>query len=200
MRAAQLTTLVVSVGYLAAALFWAIREARRDPERLPLNDGFRVTHVLAGLAVLAATVPLLWLVFSNELLPNGSPAAFGIFLGCYALGTVALIMVAVMKLVRRDAVGWLTLAGDRVHLRAPDIDEDIALEAGAVLAFPVAGKPQWLQLRLTLGDGRVFLLLAMVPIQRLQWAEGREPVAPRGLILGGGAKQLCDRLEPHVAH
>jgi len=72
MTATQLTTLAVSVGYFAWAVSWAVREARREPDRLPLNDGFRVTHLLASLAVIAATVPLLWLVFSQELLPKGS--------------------------------------------------------------------------------------------------------------------------------
>ncbi len=175
---------VVLAVFAVGAILFAWFESRRDGTRIPLSRGMTLGIILVGLVPIAASVPLLYWVFSSELIPKDSPVAFGAFMVSYAVGTVALTIAAIVRHGRRHAAGWLTVLEDgALHVVTDGLDEKIVLAPGDVRAFYVNGKPQFLQFQIPCSRGAL-LLLGMVPVRDLSMAEEGRVVEPQGLVLG----------------
>lgn len=194
--------LVGSLGALVAIAF-AVRTYRRDlaDRRLPLA---RTVYPLAGLAVVLGAfgllVPVLWAIFTSGLLPKGEPLVFTLFLTWMALGFVASLLAVLPPVMRRSAVGNITLVDDRtLRLEAEGAVHTLTLGPGkARLTFcagPTAGA--WVQLALT-DERRTIFVYGLAPLRSLKWVEAGPPSAPQGLLLSGQAGPLIEWARPFL--
>lgn len=198
MTVPQIATQAALVLAAAVCVAWAFVEARRDPERIPLTRGVSLASVVVALLVLVPTVPVLYVILRYELIPRGSPLAFTVFLGATATATIAAMIAVITIHTRRVAAGWLVIEGrDRFRVVAPGVDETVTLGPGVIRAFPVEGKPEYLQFQI-ISRGGTLLLLALVAMKDHSLAEQDRAVAPAGLVLAS-SRRFCDLVRPHVA-
>ncbi|MFT5355632.1 MAG: hypothetical protein ACI9KE_002851 [Polyangiales bacterium] len=168
----------------AASVGWAVRELRREPNRVLLTSGLGLRTIAQGLIPVVFFVPVFRLVFGTGFVPEGSPLAFLIVVVLLGVSAVAAFMALMSSGIRSQAEGWLTLVGaGRLRLELGDEREDLELSVGDVRVLRVASKPGFLQYRLPTANGEL-LLLAQVPSRYFELAPRGVFAEPVGLVVG----------------
>ena len=197
MTTPQLLTQAVLFALMVASIVWVVRENRKDPDRFPLVaplDPRLLAMIVPWLRVL---VGAFWFIFSQGLIPKGSPLWFGTAVLMASFAAIAALMGSLTVLQRKLAAGWIIRQDDQtLRLLLDDVDDAIPLKPGSVVAH-LTPKNQWLRFDIRHGE-RTLQLLVMVPLGYLNLAKPGEVVAFAGAPLGGSSRRFCMWMRPFI--
>ncbi len=197
MQTAHLLTQLVLFALTAGAVVWAVRVNRSDADRFPLVaplDPRLLALIVPWLLLVAGGG---WVLFSQELIPKGSPLLFTTAVGMLAVGSIAALMAALVLMQRKLAAGFvIRVDDDTLRLKLDDIDDEFPLKPGSVVAR-LTPRNQWLRFDITHG-GRTLQLLVMVPPTQVTLARPGEVVEFIGAPLGGSGRRFCAWMRPWI--
>lgn len=202
MNASQLLTLVVGLCAAAASVWWAVVEVRRDARarRFVLMCGpLSLGLFLTAFVPIVALIPVLYGIFSQELVPKGSPGLFAAMLAWVSVTTIASMIALITLRGRREALGWITLlTDDTLRVDAEGSALTLTLRPRSVRIYFLASSPQYALLSLRDGETEV-RVWGMLPLRDFHLVTEGHLVAAQGLMVGGSLRPLCAWLTPYVA-
>ena len=188
----------ITIAYAVTMLVLTARMMSSDKKSnvlLLIESELTLKPLLAALACFAALIPILWLVFSMELIPRGSPGHFATFLIAMMIGFVATLLLVTTNVMKRTSLGSLTFI-DEATLRVQVVDVVKELTVSSVRITRTEGSQLATWAAYEVSDGQdTFHFFGQLPIPKWKNIEG-DVQPPQGMLIAGSSQKLFDWVQP----